>query len=77
TGQSRPATKEELHNLFDHLEGELDRTGFYTHPDKKPSMIRNVRNTIQRAHLTEQEVRTAHGIIAALVGRKKRRAGEE
>ncbi|WP_119678460.1 RNA methyltransferase [Indioceanicola profundi] len=73
TGQSRPATKEELHNLFDHLEGELDQTGFYTHPDKKPSMVRNVRNTLQRAHMTEQEIRTFHGIIAALIGRKKQR----
>ncbi|ACI98402.1 RNA methyltransferase [Rhodospirillum centenum] len=77
TGQSPPATKEELHNLFDHLEGELDQTGFYTHPDKKPSMVRNVRNTLQRAHMTEQEVRTFHGIIAALVGRKKQRARTE
>jgi len=76
TGQSRPATKDELHNLFDHLETELDLTGFYTHPDKKPSMVRNVRNTLQRAHMTEQEVRTFHGIIAALVGRKKPRKGE-
>ncbi|QJE73140.1 RNA methyltransferase [Aerophototrophica crusticola] len=73
TGASRPATKEELHNLFVHLEGELDQTGFYTHPDKRPSMIRNVRNTLQRAHLTEQEIRTFHGLIAALVGRKKQR----
>jgi len=76
-GQSRPATKEELHNLFDHLEAELDQTGFYTHPDKKPSMVRNMRNTLQRAHMTEQEVRTFHGMIAALVGRKKgRNAGD-
>jgi len=71
TGQSRPATKEELQNLFEHLEGELDQTGFYTTEDKRPSMVRNVRNTLQRAHMTEQEVRTFHGIIAALTGRKK------
>jgi tRNA/rRNA methyltransferase len=72
-GGSQPASKEELVNLFVHLEGELDQTGFYTTEDKRPSMVRNVRNTLQRAHMTEQEVRTFHGIITALVGRKKRR----
>lgn len=77
TGQSEPATKAELQNLFDHLEGELEQTGFYTHPDKRPSMIRNVRNTLQRCGMTEQEVRTFHGIIAALAGRKKQRKGGE
>lgn len=71
TGSSRPATKAELQNLFEHLEGELDPTGFFTHPDKKPSMVRNLRNMLQRAHLTEQEVRTFHGVIAALTGRRK------
>ncbi|HYC04480.1 MAG TPA: RNA methyltransferase [Azospirillaceae bacterium] len=73
TGNSRPATSGEMQNLFDHLEGELDQTGFYTSEEKRPSMVRNVRNTLHRAHMTEQEVRTFHGIIAALVGRKKQR----
>lgn len=76
TGASRPATKAEMQNLFEHLEGELDLTGFYTHPDKRPSMIRNVRNTLQRCAMTEQEVRTFHGILAALSGRKKQRKPE-
>ncbi|HYE52128.1 MAG TPA: RNA methyltransferase [Azospirillaceae bacterium] len=76
TGNSRPATKAELVNLFEHLEAELDGTGFYTSEEKRPSMVRNVRNMLQRAHMTEQEVRTFHGIIAALVGRKKQRRQE-
>nr|WP_246462922.1 RNA methyltransferase [Nitrospirillum iridis] len=71
TGNSRAATKEELVNLFEHLELELDATGFYTSEEKRPSMVRNIRNMLQRAHLTEQEVRTFHGVIAALVGRRK------
>lgn len=78
TGQSRAATKAELLNLFEHLEAALDPTGFFTHPDKKPSMVTNIRNTLQRAHMTEQEVRTFHGIIAALAGKKQaRKAGCE
>lgn len=71
TGASQPATKEELINMFDHLELELGEAGFYSSEAKRPSMIRNVRNMLQRAHLTEQEVRTMHGIIAALTGRRK------
>ena len=72
-GGSAPATKDELTGLFAHLEAELDETGFYTSEEKRPSMVRNVRNTLQRAMMTEQEVRTFHGIIKALVGLKAKR----
>ncbi|WP_029006926.1 RNA methyltransferase [Azospirillum halopraeferens] len=71
TGQTRPATKAELLNFFEHLEGELDRTGFFTTPEKRPSMLRTLRNAWERMQMTEQEVRTFHGVIAALTGRRK------
>ncbi|ABS64190.1 RNA methyltransferase, TrmH family, group 1 [Parvibaculum lavamentivorans DS-1] len=67
--QTRPATKEELVGFFHHLEGELDRFGFLKPPEKRPSMIRNLRNMFQRAVLTEQEVRTLRGVVAALTRR--------
>jgi tRNA/rRNA methyltransferase len=69
-GQSRLAAKAELINLFERLEAELDAGGFYTNEDKRPIMVRNVRNLLHRAEMTDQEVRTFHGIIAALAGRK-------
>lgn len=69
----RPASKGDLHNLFDHLEGELEDSGFFSSGDKRPSMVRNIRNLLQRTALTEQEARTFHGIITALTGRKKQR----
>lgn len=62
----RPATKEELLGFFGHLERELDRFGFLKPPEKRPSMIRNIRNLFQRAGMTEQEVRTFRGIVASL-----------
>lgn len=68
TGTTTLATREDLGNLFIHLEGELDRTGFLRHKKKRPTMIRNLRNIFQRARLTEQEVRTLRGIIRSLVG---------
>jgi tRNA/rRNA methyltransferase len=71
TGASRPATKGEMLNMFEHLEAELDEGGFFTTEDKKPHMVRNLRTMFQRAHMTEQEVRTFHGVVAALAGRKK------
>lgn len=67
--QTRPANKEELLGFFEHLEGELDRFGFLKPPEKRPSMIRNLRNMFQRAGLTEQEVRTLRGVVAALTRR--------
>ncbi|MGV8997818.1 MAG: RNA methyltransferase [Parvibaculaceae bacterium] len=63
---SRPATKEEMLGFFGHLEGELDRFGFLKPIEKRPSMIRNIRNLFQRAGMSEQEVRTFRGIVASL-----------
>ena len=71
TGQSQPATKADLLNLFEHLERELDACRFFSTPDKRPSMVRNIRNAFERMSLTEQEVRTFHGIVAGLAGRRK------
>jgi tRNA/rRNA methyltransferase len=71
TGATRAARKEELVNFFDHLEQELSGSGFFSSPEKKPSMIRSIRNCFQRMDMTEQEVRTFHGIVSALTGRKR------
>ena len=71
---SRAANKAELLGLFGHLEGELDACGFLRVAEKRPSMVRNLRNIFQRARLSEQEVRTLRGVIAGLVeyGRRDR-----
>jgi len=61
-----PAPKEDLVRLFDHLESELDSAGFFRPGEKRPSMVRNLRNLLQNANLTEQDVRTLRGVIKAL-----------
>jgi tRNA/rRNA methyltransferase len=80
-GGGRPATKLELENLFARLESELEEGGFYTTEQQRPTMIRNMRNLLQRAGMTEQEVRTFHGVIVALAGgargKQKRRPPPE
>jgi tRNA/rRNA methyltransferase len=72
---ARKATREEMFQLFDHLESELLRSGFLYPPDKEPPMVRNIRAMLNRADLTDQEVRTLRGMIVALV-RNKHRARE-
>ena len=65
-GNDRPATKEELLGLFEHLEAELDRLGFFNPPHKRPTVVQNLRTLFTRMGATEQEVRTLRGIVATL-----------
>ena len=67
------ATKDELLGFFEHLEDELDAGGFLIPPEKRPYMVRNIRNIFQRAGLTEQEVRTLRGMITSLASRRGRK----
>jgi tRNA/rRNA methyltransferase len=71
-GGSRAATKAELLNFFEHLEEELVKNGFLRHPESRPSMVRNLRSLFQRAHCTEQELRTLHGVVTAFAGPRER-----
>ena len=66
---SRPATNDEIQRFFSHLEAQLDAAGFLFPPEKRPAMVRNLRNLFLRADLTEQEVRTLHGVVRSLSGR--------
>lgn len=72
TGHSRPADKAELIRFFEHFEEALVESGFLRHPEKRPSMSRNLRNLFQRANCTEQELRTLHGVITAFMGARVR-----
>ena len=68
---TRPATRAELFALFAHLETELDRVGFLYPAEKRPSMVRNIRNMFHRMGASEQDVRTWRGIVAALSRRQR------
>jgi tRNA/rRNA methyltransferase len=75
TPDTRPATKDELYGFFHHIESELDEAGFFKTAEKKPGMIRNMRNLFARAGLTEQEVRSLRGIVASLTRAHLKRKG--
>lgn len=61
-----PADRGAMLGLYGHLEDELDAAGFFHPPEKKPSMVRNLRVMLARANFTDQEVRTFRGVITAL-----------
>jgi tRNA/rRNA methyltransferase len=61
-----PAEQAAMIGLFEHLEGELDFSGFFHPPEKKPAMVRNLRVALGRARMSDQEVRTFRGVITAL-----------
>jgi tRNA/rRNA methyltransferase len=61
-----PASKGELIGLFEHLEEALDRAGFFTAPDKRPTVVNNLRAMLGRGTLSAQEVRTLRGVISSL-----------
>ena len=64
--KSEFASKKELQGFFDHLERRLDEKDFWKVFEKKQKMWLNLQNIFARASLTEQEVRTLHGVIASL-----------
>ena len=63
---SRPAERHELLGLFEHLEKELDHCGFLFPPEKRDTMVNNIRTMFARMEPTEQEVRTLRGIVKIL-----------
>ncbi len=78
TGVEPPAPKEDLIRMFEHLEEELERAGYFYPPDKTPLMKTNIRNAFVRGDWTAQEVRTFRGAIKALaLGRGKARVNRE
>jgi tRNA/rRNA methyltransferase len=53
-------------SLYEHFERELDAAGFFHPPEKKPSMVQNLRSALGRARFSDQEVRTFRGVVTAL-----------
>ncbi len=72
TNETRVATKAELENFLAHLTDQLDACGFLRNLPKRPGMVRNIRHFFERGEVTEQELRTLHGIVTELaLGRRQ------
>ena len=77
TNETRVATKGELENFLAHLVAELDACGFLHNLPKRPGMVRNIRHFFERGEVTEQELRTLHGVVTELaLGRRQRGRNE-
>ncbi len=73
TNETKVATKGRLENFLAHLTDQLDACGFLRNLPKRPGMVRNIRHFFERGEVTEQELRTLHGIVTELaIGRRQR-----
>src|SRR3972149_6631929 len=69
--RSPPAKKQQLMSFFADLERELEKIEFFRPQEKRGTMVLNLRNIFQRLTLSQQDIRTLHGVFMALVhGRK-------
>ena len=73
TPDNPPAAKQHLVGFYAHLESELDRSGFLRPPEKRASMVTNLRAMFARGQYSEQEVRTLRGIVSSLVRHHERK----
>ena len=64
--RSPPATKADLAAFFDHIEEALFHSGHFKPPEKRPTMMRNLRVMFERMGATQQDVRTLRGIVVSL-----------
>jgi tRNA/rRNA methyltransferase len=63
---TKPAAKEHLQGLFDHLEAALDARGYFRTPQMKPKMVDRVRAVLTRAGFSEKELEVLRGVVASL-----------
>jgi tRNA/rRNA methyltransferase len=69
--RSPQASKQQLDAFFADLERELEKVEFFRPQEKRGTMSVNLRNIFQRMVPSQQDVRTLHGVVTALVqGRK-------
>jgi len=69
-GDTSLARKDEIELLLEHIEDELTKGGFFRSPNQKPTILLNIRNFFFRTAPTQQDVRTLHGIVSCLTGKR-------
>lgn len=64
--RSEPAEKAQFAAFHAMFERELDRVDFFRPPEKRDSMVVNLRNIIARMQPSRQDLATLHGAISAI-----------
>ena len=77
TNETQVASKGALQGFMDHLVRELDACGFLRNLPKRPGMVHNLWHLFERGEVTEQELRTLHGVVAELSTGRKTRGRDE
>lgn len=65
------APRAELDHYLHRLEAELERSGFFPNPEKRPNTMQKIRTLFSRSNLSSQEVKSLQGIITALISQRK------
>jgi tRNA/rRNA methyltransferase len=73
THATQVATKGQLEGFLGRLVAELDASGFLDNLPKRAGMVRNLRHWFERGEVTEQELRTLHGVVTELSRGRMRR----
>jgi tRNA/rRNA methyltransferase len=69
--RSERASNHQMQAFFDHLVQELDKVEFLRPPEKRDTMLVNLRNIFTRMDPTKQDMHTLHGVVMAIAeGRK-------
>jgi tRNA/rRNA methyltransferase len=74
--RSPRAAKAQMDLFFDNLVRELDKAEFLRPPEKRDTMLINLRNIFNRMEPSAQDIQTLHGVVTAIAeGRKGPAAG--
>jgi tRNA/rRNA methyltransferase len=69
--RSERASQHQMQAFFDNLVTELDKVEFLRPPEKRETMLVNLRNIFTRMEPTKQDMHTLHGVVMAIAeGRK-------
>ncbi|MBS0531149.1 MAG: TrmJ/YjtD family RNA methyltransferase [Proteobacteria bacterium] len=69
--RSERASQHQMQAFFDNLVGALDKVEFLRPPEKRETMLVNLRNIFTRMEPTKQDMHTLHGVVMAIAeGRK-------
>ncbi|MBN9585637.1 MAG: RNA methyltransferase [Afipia sp. 62-7] len=69
--RSERASSHQMQTFFDNLVAELDKVEFLRPPEKRDTMLVNLRNIFSRMEPTKQDMHTLHGVVMAIAeGRK-------
>jgi tRNA/rRNA methyltransferase len=77
TSDSYPALQADHQAFLDRLERSLEGHGYFRTPDLRPAIWRKIVNLLNRADLTEGDIRILHGMLSAFEGRHGPRSSSE